>query len=384
MINYEKIKKYIIYLTIFALSLIIAFLFFKYLFFPLSPFIFSYLIITITRPIVRWISKKTSIPIKLSSILFCTVCICILSLIIYFLLGKLLSEMVSLASFMTSGKIDTFLENLSDKIQNFLESSRIISKNSNLSKIISQKIQSLDTIIVRFAKDYYPQIAGKLINILKIVPNCAIFLFFTFISMFYVGYDFEKINEFFTIQFSKKAKNIMINIKNVFLSTLSDLFRAYFLITFITFTQLLIGFLILRVKYAWILAIIIALIDMLPILGTGTVLIPWSVANLIFGNTKMCVGILVLYGTITLVRQILEPKIVSSSTGLHPLLSLIAIYCGIRLFGFYGIFILPVTIIVLKSLNDRGIIHIYNNIPRKSTEIIQESKKKLKDIKKSK
>lgn len=383
MINYDKIKKSIIYLIIFVLVLIIAILFFKYLFIPLSPFLLSYLIITVTRPLVRYISKKTSISIKLTSILFCTICICLLSLIIYFLLGKLLSEIISLASFITSGKIDIFLENLSDSIRNFLETSKIISKNSNLSKIISQKIQSLDTIIVRLSKDFYPQIAGKLINIFKIIPNCAVFLFFTFISMFYVGYDFEKINQFLTIQFSQRTKAVLINIKKVFLSTLSDLFRAYFLITFITFTELLIGFLILKVKYAWILAIIIAIVDMLPILGTGTVLIPWSLGNLVLGNTRMCIGILVLYGTITLVRQILEPKIVSSSTGLHPLLSLISIYCGIRLFGLSGIFILPVTIIILKSLNDRGIINIYKNIPKKSKEIIEESKKKLKDIKKS-
>ena len=116
------------------------------------------------------------------------------------------------------------------------------------------------------------------------------------------------------------------------------------------------GFSILGVEYSLLLAVITAIIDVLPILGTGTVLIPWGIISLFQGNFVLGIGILVLYGVITLVRQIIEPKIVGDYIGLYPLVSLICMYVGLRLFGIVGLFLLPISVIMLKNLHDKGII----------------------------
>ena len=110
------------------------------------------------------------------------------------------------------------------------------------------------------------------------------------------------------------------------------------------------GFLILRVNYATTLALIIALLDMLPVIGTGTVLIPWGIGAIVTGRVGMGIGILVMFGIITVVREVIEPKIVGSSIGMHPLLTLVAMYTGYKLLGLWGILIFPPALDLAKTL----------------------------------
>jgi sporulation integral membrane protein YtvI len=215
---------------------------------------------------------------------------------------------------------------------------------------------------------------------LSFFPQAAVFTVLLFISVFYIGCDYDKIVSFINAQFTGKNAQHFITVKNQFLSTVRDLFRAYLFLTTITFTELLTGFLILKVKYAILLALIISFIDMLPILGTGTVLVPWSLICLITDDTSKAIGLLVLYGTITVFRQILEPKIVGSSLGLPPLVTLIAMYTGIRLIGFWGLFLFPVLTIIVKTLNDREIIHLYKTPKQTDLQIIESTRKKYESM----
>ena len=126
----------------------------------------------------------------------------------------------------------------------------------------------------------------------------------------------------------------------------------------ITFFELYLGVSLLKIPAAPILALLVAVVDILPVLGTGTVLIPWGLVLLILGNTFLGVGILVLYLVITVVRQTLEPKIIGSQVGLHPIVTLLCIYAGAQLIGVVGIFAFPVIATVIKKLNDEGTIHV--------------------------
>ena len=157
----------------------------------------------------------------------------------------------------------------------------------------------------------------------------------------------------------------------------------YFLLTFITFVQLLCGFLILHINYAFILAAIISIIDLFPILGTGTVLLPWALYNLIDGNLPRTVGLCILYVTILFFRQIAEPKIVCFQTGISPLLSLIAMFCGLKILGITGLFIFPVILITIKSLNESGSIHLYKNSHETKAEISKNIKRKFISLNKN-
>ena len=133
-----------------------------------------------------------------------------------------------------------------------------------------------------------------------------------------------------------------------------DIFRkyikAYGILLALTFALLLIGFWILRIQYAFLLAFLIALADFLPVIGVGTILIPWGIVMLLQKNFYIGFGLLIVYLVISLVRQVAEPKVLGKSLGLHPLLTLFATYVGFSLFGIVGMIIAPVVVLLCKQL----------------------------------
>ncbi len=126
--------------------------------------------------------------------------------------------------------------------------------------------------------------------------------------------------------------------------------RAYLLLGLFTFLEVFIGLSVLGVKYAFLLAWLIALVDFLPLLGTGVVLVPWGIISLLLGEYRVGVGLLILYGLCTLLRQILEPKLLGRGLGLHPLLSLLSMYGGLRLFGIWGMLLAPLGVACVRSV----------------------------------
>ncbi len=126
--------------------------------------------------------------------------------------------------------------------------------------------------------------------------------------------------------------------------------RAYVLLGFFTFLEVFIGLSVLGIRYAFLLAWLIALVDFLPLLGTGVVLIPWGVISLLLGEYRVGVGLIILYVICTLLRQLMEPKFIGRGLGLHPLVSLVAMYVGLRFFGILGMLVVPLLVAALGSL----------------------------------
>ena len=105
------------------------------------------------------------------------------------------------------------------------------------------------------------------------------------------------------------------------------------------------------IKYSLILALVVAFIDLLPVLGVGTVLIPWGLIGLISGDVRTGVGLLILFGIMSVIRQFSEPHIIGTALGIHPLLALIAVYCGMELFGLCGLIFAPVVLYLMRSFS---------------------------------
>ncbi|MDE6412631.1 MAG: AI-2E family transporter, partial [Eubacterium sp.] len=146
------------------------------------------------------------------------------------------------------------------------------------------------------------------------------------------------------------------------------LLRAYGLIMFVTFCEIALGLFILNWigvmdnHYVFIIALAIAVFDILPVAGSGGILIPWALVSLISGDMGEAIGLIVIYVAISAIRQYIEPKIVGDSLGVNPILTLAGLYFGLKLFGFMGMFIVPMAIMVLKALNDTGRIHMWKTI----------------------
>ena len=139
--------------------------------------------------------------------------------------------------------------------------------------------------------------------------------------------------------------------------------RACLLLGLLTFLEAFIGLALLRVPYAFIFAILIAVVDFLPLLGTGIVLIPWAVVSMLLGEVKLGIGLLVLYAVTSVVRQVLEPKLIGEGLGLHPLVSLAAMYTGLRLFGVWGMIFAPLVAAAMVSLLAREMEEVAPSLP---------------------
>lgn len=137
-------------------------------------------------------------------------------------------------------------------------------------------------------------------------------------------------------------------------TTLGGWLRAQLKLMGITFLILNAGLLLLRVRYPVLAALVITVVDALPVFGTGTILIPWALALFLQGETKTGIGLVILYGAAALSRQALEPRLVGKQVGLNPVLTLLALYTGYRLLGVGGMIVFPIAAMLFKQLWDHS------------------------------
>ena len=202
------------------------------------------------------------------------------------------------------------------------------------------------------------------------VPYFLLSVLVMVISSAYFAKDYDEICHFFLNKLSRSVVDGIRFAKYVILKNFINMLRGYVLIMLITFAELFIGLMLLGFKYALITAAITAVLDILPVLGSGTVLLPWAIFCAVSGDTKHAVGLVVLYLIITFVRNIVEPKIVGSKVGIHPLIMLAAAFLGLKLFGATGIILLPIAAIVVKSYYEsKGIEFKYGETPKKPTKL---------------
>ena len=166
-----------------------------------------------------------------------------------------------------------------------------------------------------------------------------------------------KIKELFLSFFSEEKRKYIIKTKRTATKAIGKLLKAYITIMVITFAEMFLGLFLLKLigvydgSYITIISFVTCIIDIIPVLGTGTVLIPWALYNLIFGNFGMGIGLVVIYAVVTVIRQIIEPKLVANQAGLPAIVTIMAMFLGVRIFGAFGIILLPFTVIILKLLS---------------------------------
>ena len=176
------------------------------------------------------------------------------------------------------------------------------------------------------------------------IPNLILSLLAMIFSTVFVVGDYERIAAFAGTNIPGNVKKVLINIRIYLTDTLFVVIRSYVLIMLLTFVELSLLFSLFDIEHAVLKAGIIAMLDILPILGTGGIMIPWAVTSLVLGYTGLGLELLLIYGIVTVVRNYVEPKIVGTQLGLHPIITLVSMFIGLRLFGFWGLFGLPVGI----------------------------------------
>lgn len=206
-------------------------------------------------------------------------------------------------------------------------------------------------------------ISGKAIdgvsNLAAGIPRILMKIVLAVIMTMFVELEFCDIRTFLRKQIPEKWRMAVKEARSSCMSTLGNCILSYGMILALTFVELTVGFLILGIDGAFVIAFVIAVLDILPVLGTGSVLLPWGIIACTTGNLKMGTGILILYAVITAVRNVVEPKLVGKQMGLSPVVMLPCMIAGLRFFGIIGMLGLPFAVAVLNSLNERDIIHLW-------------------------
>lgn len=353
----ENKRKFIIDVAYIFLIIVLVYIFFEYAINFLLPFFVAYIISAIIRPIVSAITKKGKINHKLASLLVVIFFYCTLGVILFFVvLGiySYLKNQVTVLPQLYKSKIEPvlslFLGGFKDLPEDFDPTIA-----ATIESVANNLFSSLGTVV--------SSLSGKLVslvsNIASSLPTVIIGVIFSIISSYYFTVDHDKLYEFLKKQcsesFYEKITAVRFAIKDIIWSYL----KSYALILSITFAELTVAMLILGVKNFLIVALLIALFDILPVVGTGTVLIPWAVVSIITKDYRMAIGLVITYVVVFIVRQIIEPRIVGHHVGLHPLVTLVAMFVGTLLFGVLGLFGIPICIAIMVDLNEKGTVEFF-------------------------
>ncbi len=376
-----KYKNFAIQSIKFLVLAILIYVFIKYIFVLVFPFLLAYFFAHVFHCCVYFLSKEFGIPKKISAfflVIFITLTILALMLIIF---DRLFFEVSNL-----DGVFENLIKDIPgyiEKVKNFVYSNKYI-KNYGFASELENGGLKISNLLTSFLSSLTPKITEFIGKIFSFIPY-FIFCFVVFvISSIYFMCDIKKINIFFLSQFPLNIKLFMSKAKNQLYDVVFKYIKAYIILAVITFLELLCAFTLFKIEYAFIASFAITFIDILPVLGVGTVLIPMSLINYISGNTLLGTELIFLYIAMLIVRHICEPKIIGELTGLYPVVSLISVYIGFYLFGITGLFLLPAIIIVIKNLNESGFIHLYKNPQNLPCDELCETRKKYKKYKRGK
>ena len=191
-------------------------------------------------------------------------------------------------------------------------------------------------------------IGGKLSGIVTAVPAILFFALITVIATIYFSLDLDLVNRAVARILPRKIYDVAVRFKREVFTVAGGYIRSYLCLMLITFVIILAGLVILRRPYALLLAVIIAILDLLPVIGVGTILIPWGAFEIFLGDRAVGIGLLVLFALHELIRQLVEPRLVSHHLGVHPIITLMLIYIGCSLFGFVGILLVPLVSVLIN------------------------------------
>lgn len=199
-------------------------------------------------------------------------------------------------------------------------------------------------------------------HVVKGIPSIFLTLLVTVVSCVFMTSDYETIKKMLLDFFKVENREKIRNTKRTITKGVSKLFKAYATLMLITFVEMFVGLSFMKLVgiykggYIAIIAFVTCIVDIIPVLGTGTVILPWAVYSFITGNVGLGIGLIILYAVITVLRQVVEPKLVANQVGLPAIVTIAAMFLGARFFGAFGIIILPLTVIVLKLMYDEGVI----------------------------
>lgn len=402
-------RKKIINIVYYAIVLGLAYLFLKYCFSMFSPFLIAFFIAIIVQRPTNFITQKTKIKKSITATVLVLLLYLLLAALISLIGVKCVDGIKSLISFV-QGKL-TDIPTLIENIKNWSLNTIRFLPDSIESRASNSMIPFFDALKEKSATEIAGIIMDKASNgekfslsslstplsglwsTAKQIPSVFVAVMIAIVSSCFMAVDYDRVVKFIKSQISEENEMKLSATKRIVFKSLGKLIKSYILIICITGLEIFVGlnFLTLIGIYndgnILALSLIIAVLDILPVIGTGTFMVPWALYSLITGKVGLAIGLFIVYAIIYVVRQIIEPKIVGGTVDLPPFVTLMGMYIGSQLFGVIGIFLVPILIIIIKLLNDEGIVHIWKKNDAFDDEVPSDPKinlPKLSFLKKNK
>lgn len=340
------IERYAAFAVVGAALLLVLYFWAVPLLLAFLPFALAFAAAYVCRPLAVRLHRVLRVPVSGLCVFLVFFFVAVVALLL-FLLGRVaVGELLSLAARL--GEKGNLIEGTLASISSWWEG--VVRRFPFLAPfgfgggegMLAHWLESAGTALGEYALRAAGELAGAL-------PMWLIFLLVSLVAAFYFARDMGKMRAAAEGWLPPRLLVALLRLKNSAWYTAIGYARAYLLLLLLTFTLLLIGFLLLSVPYALLLAALVAVLDFLPIIGVGTVLIPWGIVELLGGHTFLGVGLLLLSAAVAVARQIIEPRLIGHHLGMHPLLALVAMYVGLRLFGFWGLMLLPPACLVLRQ-----------------------------------
>jgi sporulation integral membrane protein YtvI len=325
------------------------------------PLILAYVTAWLTKPMTRFLNNKWKFPPKIAAIVSLIVHLLLVLAVITAISARIISELIRLAANIPNlivaaqdffgSSSDNFLslqQKLSPELAKFLDQSA--------AAITQQGLSSLGNI----ASGLVP----KVMSFITAIPGSFIFLLIYLISSIFICMDYDNINIGIRKMLTAAQFKKISQIRSHTTGALSKYLRGMAIIYIMDFIIFLVGFMILGVDYAFLLALFLSFMDVLPMIGTGIVLNPWGIIAIVSGNVTQGIGLIVLYVVLTIIRQLTEPKIMSSQLGLRPIVTITSAYVGLQVFGAVGVIIMPIITLIIYSLYRSGLFDGLRKIPQ--------------------
>lgn len=314
------------------------------------PFVLGLIVAWLLNPMVRWFHRKLSIPRKAISLVLILLIFAIIGGALFGLVWALVGEVRSL--FENWGSVTDALLGMLQSVNTWLhglERFGLSLSVDGLFESVANWLRGLDVT------GWLGAITDRVPDVVSAVANFAIAAVVFLMASYFITGDYPRLRFLITDRVPADAREFCGKVKKIFMEAFGGYIRSQLILTLGVFIILAVGFTVIRQPYGLVLAGVFSVMDFIPIIGSGTVMVPWLVVDVIMGNYVHAIEFGIIWGLIAVFRRVAEPKVLGDQTGLSPILSLVGIYVGMRLGGVLGMIIGPLLLLVCINLAKLGI-----------------------------
>lgn len=319
----------------------------------LMPFVAALVLAWLLNPVIRFLQKKLGWKRNVLSLILVLVCIFVVGVLAAGLVYSLVSQVASFLQNWQPLWSDTMyaLSSITETLEEFLKPLPA-ETYAQLSGLLERGVEWLGSVVPQLLT----RAAGSAGNVALSLPSWAIGFVIFLMASYFISSDYPHLRYKAAQGVPEEFRGFLRDVKGVAVDAFGGYVKAELILSSVIFLILLVGFFIMGEPYALLLAFILGVMDFIPIIGSGTAMVPWAVIDVVLGNYRHAIGLMVVWGIIAVFRRVAEPKVVGDQTGLSPIASLVSIYVGMRLAGVAGMILGPVVCLVALSILRGGVL----------------------------